>query len=157
MREAAQPHFATILSCSSHHHTTACLDILGIDPCLLQNLQGILSKVGLVAPPSFTLELPPVGVPWLHRWLVRLAPLDVLGHQHSPGDPAVSTIASGARRAREACAGRARQGLAGWRQGLCHYCGTWCSSCTKPCTHGSTAAYCDQSRASEKDIATAGP
>lgn len=156
MREASQPHFATISSCSSHHHTTACLDILGIDPCLLQNLQGILSKVGLVAPPSFTLELPPVRVPWLHRWLVRLAPLDVLGHQHSPGDPAGSCSVTCAESASEERSGRAFQGLARWSQGLCHYCGTWCSSCTKPCTHGSTAGYCDQSRAGE-DIATAAP
>lgn len=89
VREASQPHFTVLLSHGSHHHTTTSLDIGGIDPGLLLNLQGILSEVGLVAPPSITLELPLVGVPWFHRWLMWLSPLDVLGHQHSTWDPAL--------------------------------------------------------------------
>mmetsp|Transcript_136654 Transcript_136654/g.193275 ORF Transcript_136654/g.193275 Transcript_136654/m.193275 type:complete len:202 (+) Transcript_136654:113-718(+) len=140
VREASQPHFTVLLSHGSHHHTTTSLDIGGIDPGLLLNLQGILSEVGLVAPPSIALELPLVGVPWFHRWLMWLSPLDVLGHEH----PALRLcfpwfILGTCRGCRDGARGSAREGSAsGWNcsaDGLRNYRRS-----------GSAAAYTHSSR-----------
>mmetsp|Transcript_113183 Transcript_113183/g.231671 ORF Transcript_113183/g.231671 Transcript_113183/m.231671 type:complete len:207 (-) Transcript_113183:422-1042(-) len=96
MREDADPDLA-----SAGHDTddraTHRLDLMARNPRLLQDLESVLPKVGLVPPLGVAPELPLAAVVvGLQGGLVRLSPLHVLRHEEMHANLATCRIASAA-------------------------------------------------------------